>query len=334
MTVDHEAPFDAVVLVSFGGPEGPEDVLPFLRNVTAGRNIPDERLAVVGEHYALFGGVSPINGQNRALVEALRNELDRAGIDLPVYWGNRNWHPLLTDTASAMAQAGHKRALALVTSAFGSYSGCRQYTEDLRRAQDGVDGLQLVKARLYWNHPGFIEAMADRITDALDRLPSDDAPTRLVFTAHSIPTAWIAAAPYVDQLRAAAGHLAELTAPGLAWDLAFQSRSGPPQVPWLEPDIVDHLGDLSGRDVERVVVVPLGFVSDHMEVVYDLDTEAAAAADDLNMTFVRAATAGTHPAFVAMLRDLVVEQIEGAPARSVLGEAWPNPCPQGCCDVR
>ena len=326
-------PYDALLLFSFGGPEGPDDVVPFLENVTRGRNISSERLAVVGEQYGLFGGVSPINEQNRALIAALQTELAANNIDLPIYFGNRNWHPLLADTLDEIAEAGHSRVLALVTSAFGSRSGCRQYRDDLSVAVEGAThrDLTIDKIRLYWNHPGFIDASIDRLRTALDRLAPDvRSRARLVFSAHSIPTAWAATSPYLDQLHAAAEHLVSATAPDLHWDLVFQSRSGPPQMPWLEPDIVDHIEALDDG-VDTVVVMPIGFVSDHMEVIYDLDTQAAATAAKRSMTFLRVPTVGTHPAFVAGLRMLIEEQLSGAAALSAVAEPWL--CPPGCCDV-
>lgn len=328
---------DAILLFSFGGPEGPDDVVPFLENVTRGRGIPRERLVEVGAHYSLFDGVSPINQQNRDLLAALEPELRQAGIDLPVYFGNRNWHPFLADTLDQIASDGHERVLVLVTSAFGSPSGCRQYRDDLERvaaerAEAGAATLTLDKVRLYWNHPGFLEASQARLTDALEDLdPSRRERSRLVFTAHSVPSSWTAASPYVDQLHAAARHLATTVAPDLEWDLVYQSRSGPPQVPWLEPDIVDHLDALHADGTDTVVIMPIGFVSDHMEVVYDLDTEAADRAQELGMTMVRAGTVGTHPAFVAALRQLVEERLHGTDPLATIGEPWP--CPAGCCEV-
>jgi protoporphyrin/coproporphyrin ferrochelatase len=324
--------FDAILLHSFGGPEGPDDVVPFLENVTRGRGIPRERLAEVGEHYFLFGGKSPINDQNRSLIDALRAELDAAGIDLPVYWGNRNWQPYLGDTVTEMIEAGHRRALVLATSAFGSQSGCRQYREDLAEAAADADGaIELQKIPPYWNHPGFLDAMADRLERTLESLGDRRAGARIVFTAHSIPTAWTETAPYVGQLRAAAANLIARVAPGAEWDLVYQSRSGPPQVPWLEPDIVDHLEALHGDDVDVVVVTPLGFVSDHMEVVYDLDTEAAARAAELSMTMVRTPTVGIHPAFVAGLAELIAAAIAGRDRLAVLAEPGGPTCGTGCC---
>ena len=291
---------DAVLLFSFGGPEGEDDVIPFLQNVTAGRNIPPERLAVVGQHYGLFDGISPINGQNRALMAALEPELRANGIDLPLYWGNRNWHPLLKDTLAAMAADGHREIFALVTSAFGSPSGCRQYRDDLDEAvaelADESGGvLTITKSRLYWNHPGFINASEARLSEALASASTSPAPDRLVFTAHSVPSAWTATSPYLEQLQAAAAELARRCAPDMRWDLVFQSRSGPPSMPWLEPDICDHLRRLHEDGIQHPVVFPVGFVSDHMEVVYDLDIEASAVAKELGIAFTRVPTVGTHP---------------------------------------
>lgn len=328
--------YDSIILISFGGPEGPDDVIPFLENVTAGRGVPRERLAEVGEQYAQFGGVSPINDQNRALIEALSGALDEAGVDLPIFFGNRNWHPLLGDTVTEMIEAGHRRALGIVTSAFGSYSGCRQYREDIAAATEGTD-LTIDKAPQYWRLAGFLDPMAQRVRDALAELGDGAADARLVFTAHSIPTAWTPTSPYVPQLQAAAGHIAAAVHPddptrAAAWDLVYQSRSGPPQVPWLEPDINDHLRDLHQRGIDTVVVVPVGFVSDHMEVMFDLDTQARDTAAELGMTMVRAGTVGTHPSFVAALRGLVEEALFGTGPLRVVAEPAITPCSPGCCD--
>jgi len=310
--------------------------MPFLRNVTAGRGIPDERLAEVAEHYQHFGGVSPITAQNEALLAALTAEFGRRGFELPTYFGNRNWHPFVTDTARQLAADGHREVLVLATSATGSYSGCRQYREDLARAASAVPGVRFTKLRHYFDHPGFIEANADAVRDALARLPGDDA--RLVFTAHSVPASMNAnAGPsgglYLDQQQATAALVAEaVRGPGAGFDLVWQSRSGPPRVPWLAPDVNDHLRTLAAEGVRSVVVAPTGFVSDHLEVLWDLDHEAAATAAELGLNFVRAATAGTHPAFVAGLADLVAEQLAGAEpkALSTLGICgWR--CPEHCC---
>jgi len=328
-----DATYDAVLVVSFGGPEGPADVEPFLDNVLRGRPVPPARRAAVAAHYQRFGGRSPLNDQNRAFIDALRVELDRAGLGLPIYFGNRNWHPLLPDTLRAMRDAGVHRALGYVTSAFGSYSGCRQYRENIAAAlPDG--GPVVDKLRLFWNHPGFLAANADGARAALARLPEgerDDAV--LVFTAHSIPTSMAATAPYEAQLAEAAGLVAGDVG-ARHWRLAYQSRSGPPSVPWLAPDVSDLLAALRADAVRAVVVVPIGFVSDHMEVVYDLDVEAAATARELGLRFERAPTAGVHPAMVAMARELIEERVRGvAPrARGTIG-VWPDGCRGAECCV-
>jgi len=331
--------YDAFLLLSFGGPQGPEDVLPFLHNVTAGRGIPDERLAEVAAHYYHFGGVSPITAQNEALLAALAAEFDRRGFALPIYFGNRNWHPFVTDTARQLAADGHREVLVLATSATGSYSGCRQYRQDLARAASAAPGVRFTKLRHYFDHPGFIEANADRVRSALAQLPGNGTDTaRLVFTAHSVPVSMDASAGpsgglYSEQHRATATLVAEaVRGPGADFDLVWQSRSGPPQVPWLAPDVNDHLRSLAGDGVRSVVVAPTGFVSDHLEVLWDLDNEAAATAAELGLDFVRAGTAGTHPAFVSGLADLVAEQLTGAPPEflSSLGVCgWQ--CPDHCC---
>lgn len=300
--------------------------MPFLRNVTAGRNVPDERLAVVAEQYELFGGRSPINDQNRALIDALRADFDEHGIDLPIYFGNRNWEPYLPDTVRRMADDGVRNALVLATSAFSSYSGCRQYREDLAAAAEQVgDGAPaLEKLRLYYNHPGFVDAVVDRIAEV--HRPG----ARLVFTAHSIPVSMSQWCEYQPQLNEMAALVAERV--GADWDLAFQSRSGPPHIPWLEPDVNDHLRALAERSVSEVTLVPLGFVSDHMEVAFDLDLQARATADEVGIDLRRAPTVGTHPAFVAGLRQLVEEKTAGGEVLWV-GDCgpWPDPCPDGHC---
>ncbi|GAA3763589.1 ferrochelatase [Plantactinospora mayteni] len=334
--------YDAVVLISFGGPERPEDVLPFLANVTRGRNVPPDRLAEVAEHYQHFGGVSPINQQCRDLLAAIRADFAAHGLDLPVHWGNRNWHPMLADTVAQLRDDGITSALGFVTSAYGGYSSCRQYLEDIStaRAAVGPDAPRIEKLRQYWDHPGFVEPHADAVANALATLdPARRDSTRLVFTAHSIPVSMAASAGpqggrYEAQLREAAALVAERAAPGLPYDLVWQSRSGPPQVPWLEPDVNDHLRALAADGVTSVVVSPIGFVSDHLEVVWDLDTEAAATAKQLGLDFVRAGTPGTDRRFVAMVRELVTERLNPADtaARRRLGTlpAW-DTCPAGCC---
>jgi ferrochelatase len=323
-----------VLIVSFGGPEGMEDVLPFLDNVLRGRNVPRERLLEVAEHYYHFNGISPINSQCRALIAALRMELATNGPDLPIYWGNRNWQPLLADTLATMARDGRRHALAFITSAYSSYSACRQYQEEVAAARavvgDSAPRVQFV--RRHYNHPGFIGANADRVRSALQHVPADrrDA-AALVFTAHSVPVAMARSSSYEQQLHEAARLVAG--AVGVhAWDLAYQSRSGPPAQPWLEPDIRDHLRDLAGRGVRDAVVSPIGFVSDHLEVLYDLDIEAQALARELGISMVRTGTAGTHPAYVAMIRELIGERTAGLAPRW-LGDAGASPetCVAGCC---
>lgn len=349
-------PYDALLLVSFGGPEKPEDVVPFLRNVTAGKNIPDARLEEVGEHYYGFGGRSPINDQNRALVDALRADLAAAGVDVPVYWGNRNWDPYLVDALTEMREDGVQRAAALVTSAYSSYSGCRQYRENLAAAVAEVPGAPRIdKLRHYYNHPGFVEPAVDATLAALAELPEEARRDgHLVFVTHSVPDSMdetsgpqsagghaytaqhrLVMDEVVQRVRQETGHRYPA-------QLVFCSRSGPPHVPWLEPDVNDHLRDLHGRGVPGVVVVPIGFVSDHMEVIYDLDTEAAATAAEIGLPFARAATAGVDPRFVAMVRELLleraaVEQADGPDAaagvhRPVVSGApsW-DVCPANCC---
>lgn len=328
-------PYDAILVVSFGGPEGMADVMPFLENVTRGRNIPRDRLVEVAHHYELFGGVSPLNGQNRALVAALEAELAAQDIRLPVYWGNRNWQPLLPDTLRRMRDDGVRRALAFFTSAYGSYSGCRQYRENIAQARDEVgEGAPLVdKLRTFYNHPGFIQANAEALAAALGQLPAGRrAGASVAFTAHSIPLAMAERCDYEAQLRDTAGLVAK-AAGVVDWALVWQSRSGPPTQPWLEPDILDHLAELRADGVTAVALSPIGFISDHMEVLYDLDTEARDYCDSVGLTLVRARTAGTHPAFVAMVRELVQERLDPTTPRRALGSrgAGHDVCPMDCC---
>jgi ferrochelatase len=326
--------YDSLLFLSFGGPEKMDDVMPFLRNVLRGRDVPEERLREVAHHYEMFGGVSPINAQNRALIAALEADLAARGPALQIYWGNRNWHPMLAATVRRMADDGRKRALAFVTSAYSSYSGCRQYREDVEsaRAEVGPDAPEIDKLRPFYDHPGFVEANADAARKALAEVPEDRrAEARLVFTAHSIPLSMAAASDYEAQL----GETARLVAAAVGcadWDLAYQSRSGPPTQPWLEPDVRDHLTALKVRGIETVVLSPIGFLSDHMEVAYDLDTEARQHGQEIGIHIVRAATAGTHPAFVSMVRELVLERTEGRERRA-LGRRAPSPdtCADDCC---
>jgi protoporphyrin/coproporphyrin ferrochelatase len=327
--------YDALLVLSFGGPEGPDDVRPFLQNVTAGRNVPPARLDEVAEHYLHFGGVSPINAQNRALIAALETELHANGPHLPIYFGNRNWHPFVTDIIQQMRDDGIQRALIFVTSALSSYSGCRQYREDVIRALDALetDRPAFDKLRVFYNHPGFIEPMISRTRSALDDIPAERrATTRLIFTAHSIPLSMARQCAYEVQLREAS----RLVAAGVGFSdhiIAYQSRSGPPQVPWLEPEILDVLKIVHGDGATDVVVVPIGFISDHMEVLFDLDTEAKELAAELGLNLVRAGTVGTDPRFIRMIRDLIVERMTADPERPALGSRGPNHdiCPLNCC---
>jgi len=358
---DTSAPaYDAFLLVSFGGPEGPDEVVPFLENVTRGRGVPPARLAEVGAHYQLFGGVSPINQQCRELIAALEPSFAARGLDLPVYWGNRNWRPYLAHTVRQMARDGVRRAIAFVTSAYSSYSSCRQYLDDLERAREqaGPCAPSIDKIRPYFDHPGFIEPLAEHTRAALATLPVTVADrAHLVFTAHSIPTAMAAASgpasrpargsaggAYVAQLTEVARLVSERVDGGRhPWRLVYQSRSGPPSRPWLEPDVCDYLEQLAGGGAAAAVLVPAGFVSDHMEVRYDLDVEAVRAAQRLGIAVARAATPGTHPRFVAMVAELVAErlaagpgQTEDHPKRLALGNLgrWADTCPAECCAAR
>jgi ferrochelatase len=303
--------YDALLIVSFGGPEKPEDVIPFLENVLRGRNVPRERMLEVAEHYYHFDGRSPINDQNRALIEALRGV-----VKLPIYWGNRNWHPMLVDPVSRMKSDGIRRAVAFVTSAFGSYSGCRQYIEDIERARAGVqDAPRIDKIRPFSQHPKFIEAMTDRVREALAKMPQG----RLVFTAHSVPVSMADSSPYVRELEQACAAVAKGVGRS-EWKLAYQSRSGPPGQPWLEPDIGAYLREIRS-DVGGVVIVPIGFLSDHMEVLYDLDTEARALCEELGVKMLRAGTVGTHPAMIEMIAEMITLEHDQDHSR----------CAEGCC---
>ncbi|MFE7612779.1 ferrochelatase [Streptomyces celluloflavus] len=356
-------PYDALLLLSFGGPEGPDDVVPFLENVTRGRGIPRERLKEVGRHYFLFDGVSPINAQNRALLDALRKDFAEHGLDLPVYWGNRNWAPYLTDTLRTMVTDGHRRIAVLATSAYASYSGCRQYRENLAGAlgtlqAEGLPVPRVDKLRHYFNHPGFVRPMIDGVLASLAALPPETrAGAHIAFTTHSIPTAaadtsgtpadhthdgagGAYVAQHLDVARVIADAVRAETGVDHPWRLVYQSRSGAPHIPWLEPDICDHLEERHAAGVPAVVMAPIGFVSDHMEVRYDLDTEATAKAAELGLPVARSATVGADPRFAAAVRDLVLERAEaergGAPRRCALGAlgAGHDLCPVGCCPAR
>ncbi|PRX45102.1 ferrochelatase [Prauserella shujinwangii] len=338
--------YDALLWLSFGGPEGPDEVMPFLENVTRGRGVPRERLEEVAEHYHHFGGVSPINRLNREAIAAVEKELAAQGIDLPVYFGNRNWRPMVEDTVATMAADGVRRALVFPTSAYGGYSACRQYDEDIERARAAVgEGApHLVKLRQFFDHPLFVGAFADALRAARAELGADEG-TRTVFVAHSVPVGADAAAGppgsgghrYSRQIAEAARLVAAEVGLG-GHDVVWQSRSGPPQVPWLEPDIVDHLGTLHAEGVRAVAVCPVGFVSDHLEVIWDLDNEAAERAAELGMGFARAATPNADPRFAQLVVELVREHTQGAPARKLSdfpaagGTANGAPCAPGCCE--
>lgn len=328
-----ESSYDAVLFVSFGGPDGPDDVLPFLENVLRGRNVPRERLLEVAEHYHHFGGKSPINEQNIALIDALREELAASGPNLPVYWGNRNWHPLLTDTLRQMADDGIKRAIAFVTSGYSCYSGCRQYRENILAAREevGPRAPEVDKIRVFFNHPGFVGPMARKVSAAVDSLDCGNH-VQVLFTAHSIPLSMADSSRYCSQLEEASRLVAE-QAGTPNWKLVFQSRSGPPSQPWLEPDICDAIRDLHASGEKAVVIAPIGFISDHMEVKFDLDTEAAAVCAELGISMARAATVGTDPDFVRAVRDLIAERAWNLPERPAIGllPASHNVCPLDCC---
>lgn len=319
--------YDAVLVLSFGGPDKPEDVIPFLENVLRGKNVPRARLEAVAEHYYHFGGKSPINEQCLAMIAALRQELDTHGPKLPIYWGNRNWHPMIEDTMRQMARNGVRRAMVFATSAWSSYSSCRQYQEDLDRAiaATGPGAPVCDKLRHFYRHPGFIETMAERVRASLDALaPERRAKAHVLFTAHSIPLEMASQSRYVQQLETATKLTAELA--GVSrYGLAYQSRSGPPQQPWLEPDIGQVLEQIAAEPAASrdVVVSPIGFISDHMEVLYDLDTEAAHKAAGLGLNLIRSGTAGTHPRFIRMIRELILERIDNLPDA--------EPCLENCC---
>lgn len=328
--------YDAILVVSFGGPEGPDDVLPFLENVLRGKNVPRERMLEVAEHYQHFDGKSPINDQNRRLIAALEAELSAHGPELPIYWGNRNWHPLLPNTLRQMRDDGVKRALAFFTSAYSSYSGCRQYREDIGRAQSEVgDGAPEVdKIRVFFNHPGFIEPQIDEVRRHLEQIDADRrSSAMLMFTAHSIPLGMAENCRYEAQLQEAC----RLVAEGVGhepWALVYQSRSGPPSQPWLEPDVCDAIEQLhAAGQLKDLVLMPIGFISDHMEVLFDLDTEATELCEKLGIRIQRGATVGTHPRFIAMIRELITERISGETDRRALGSLGPSHdvCPEDCC---
>jgi ferrochelatase len=328
--------YDAILVLSFGGPESKEEVIPFLENVLRGRNVPRERMLAVAEHYYHFEGKSPINQQARDLITALEAELRKNGPKLPIYWGNRNWHPLLTDTLRKMKDDGIQHALAFVTSAYSSYSGCRQYREDIARAQNEVGlGAPVVdKLRAFFNHPGFIEATVERVGDALRAVPANASQNvQVVYTGHSIPQSMANSSDYVMQLeevrRLVSGALGQVNDA-----MVYQSRSGAPGQPWLEPDILDYLREVkANRLASAVVIAPIGFTSDHMEVLYDLDVEAQELCDSIGLPMTRAKTVGVHPQFIGMIRELIEERMKPQVERRAMGAlgARTDVCAEGCC---
>jgi len=325
--------FDSLLLLSFGGPEGPDDVMPFLRNVTKGRGVPDERLAVVADQYALFGGKSPINDLNRGLLDSINHELTSRGYELPTFWGNRNWHPFLSDAVEQLKSDGHKSTVCLVTSAFSSYSGCRQYHEDLEVACAALSEPPAIeRVRVFWNHPGFLETAAELLTESRVNA-SLSTQTPVLHTAHSLPLSMAANSDYEAQLNEAAEIVSELAGMQGPSEVVFQSRSGPPSVPWLEPSIESRLQELAADGISEVLVHPLGFIADHMEVLFDLDTQAFGVAKESGITMVRTPTVGTHPRFVAMLVDLIEEAAGLREDRPTLGSSGPRPdtCLLDCC---
>lgn len=328
--------YDALLFVSFGGPEGPDDVIPFLENVLRGKPVPRERMLEVAEHYNHFGGVSPINEQTRDLMDAVKSDFEANGIDLPIYWGNRNWHPFLADTYRQMMADGVKRPLAFVVSGYSCYSGCRQYREDMYRAQAeiGIESPWTDKIRTFFNHPDFVAANAEHLEQALTDLGDvDRGDVHVAFTAHSIPTPMAETSAYVPQLTESARLISESCGFGADnWKLVYQSRSGRPQDPWLDPDICDYIAELGTAGVKNLIVMPIGFLSDHMEVMFDLDEEAMQASAEAGITMVRGKTVGVHPRFVAMIRKLFQERL-GAAEPEVAGKlpAKHDICPLNCC---
>lgn len=335
---DSNSQYEALLFVSFGGPEKMDDVIPFLENVLRGRNVPRERMMEVAHHYEQFDGKSPINDQIRDLIDAVEKEISKREINLPHYWGNRNWHPMLTDTLQEMTEKGVKKALAFVVSAYSCYSGCRQYREDIMKSQEevGENGPEVHKIRVFYNHPKFIQSNADRIKDAIAELPeSEQGKCHISFTAHSIPSSMADGCDYEVQLNETARLICEqLGIDASRRSMVYQSRSGRPQDPWLEPDICDHLKEIHKEGKSSVVVAPIGFLSDHMEVMFDLDVEAKDVCEEIGLPMSRAKSVGTHPVFVEMIVDLIEERMtpEQCEVQSI-GERGPNPhfCKQGCC---
>ena len=334
-----DKPYDSVLLVSYGGPDGPDDVIPFLENVLQGRNLSREKLEELAEPYMFFDGISPINEQNRALLAAIIDELggtrqNKSNLDLAVYWANLHWHPFLADVLRQMADDGCLRTLAFVTSAYGSYPGCRRYRQAIERAREqvGAEAPRVDKIRLFYNHPGFIEAMADRVAEVFLRIDKPRrSETKILFTAHSLPVSMARECPYERQVRESCRLVVERLKAPVSWELVYQSRGGPPSQPWLGPDVGEWL--VEHAECKEVLIVPIGFLSDHMEVIFDLDVEIQALCDHLGITMTRAGTVGTHPRFVRMIRELVEERLKPNPARPSLGPdgPWPDECPSNCC---
>ena len=327
--------YQAILFTSFGGPEGMEDVMPYLDNVLRGRNIPQARKEEVAHHYYGFGGVSPINEQNRALIAALEKELRAHGIDLPIYFGNRNWKPYIEEAVRQMTDDGVTRALAFVTSGYSCYSGCRQYRENIALAREAVGERAPVvdKIRVFYNHPLWVEVNRQHVQKAMEALPAEGREKALLlFTAHSIPSTMAEGSKYETQLTEASRLVAEALGHE-HWRLVYQSRSGPPHQPWLEPDVCDVIETLPEQGVSDVIIAPIGFISDHMEVLYDLDEEAREACERLGIRMARAPSAGTHPLFIQMLRELIQERMSDQPDRKAIGQFGPNHdvCPEGCC---
>ena len=332
MSKENSIPYDAFLLISFGGPEGMSDVMPFLQNVLRGKNVPEQRMLAVAHHYELFGGVSPINEQNRQLITALQPKIELAGPKLPIYWGNRNWHPLLTDTVQQMASDGIKKAIAFVTAAYSSYSSCRQYLENIEQARLAIGDTapQIDKIRPFYNHPGFITANANQLTIALNSLsPECRQKAKIIFTAHSIPLSMADGCLYAQQLNETSQLVIAQAKINNQWQLAYQSRSGPPSQPWLEPDINDCIKQLAQEGIKDIVIAPIGFVSDHMEIIYDLDTEAKKLCETLQVNYARAKTVGCHPKFIEMICELVEEQMA---QHKLIQNEWKNQfCTVTCC---
>lgn len=329
--------YQAILIVSFGGPEKNEDVIPFLENVLRGKPVPRERMLEVAEHYYHFDGKSPINDQVREFIAALEPALKAADIDVPIYWGNRNWHPMLNDTMQQMKEDGIEKALAFFTSGYSCYSGCRQYRENVAAAREqvGENAPVVDKIRVFYNHPAFIEANADRVKAAIDQLPpAAEGHFHIAYTAHSIPDSMANTSDYVKQLSETSRLLSEhLGIPEERWKLVYQSRSGRPQDPWLEPDIVDHMKDLKSRGVDHAIIAPIGFLSDHMEVMFDLDHEAKDECEEIGLNMVRAGTVGTHPKFIGMVVELIQERMGLIDTKQAIGHFGPNHdvCPKDCC---